>query len=1526
MIVSLIDKKCVNSIILPDKVRGQYWLHSCDDGTSQIKSVRIEAVDGLWTIKSSKNSNLVSINGEIIKESTLEEAKFYQMLAPNNEKFCVFTEPITYGRKTFSKYFVESNTELKIGRAEDCDIIIDDELFSNLHANLSFNEGSWYIKDLNSANGVFVNRKRVQQQKLNIGDCIYIMGFKLIIGKNFIAFNNPLNKVRWCRSKLLPYTKQKLLLSHDEEYTIPEPNYFYRSTKFKRTIKEAEFKIDPPPQSPLAEEMPMILVLGSTFAMGIMSVVMLITAIASNNMVSAFISGSMVFGSGLMPIITKKYERRRKLKKENIRKIKYKEYLENIGKQIDKEIKLQKDILNENIISVQDCEEIINSASSSLWSRVSGNDDFLQLRLGLGRSRLNAVISYPERKFSLANDILQDELYSFCEKPKILEDIPISYSLCEDYISCIVGKNSQIIEFIKGIIIQVAALHSYDEVKLVFIYDETQEDHLNFVKWLPHVWSDDKKFRFIATNLEETKELSAYLERIFEERINLSENDIQNVSPYFVVFSISWNLSTKMEILRRISSAKRNLHFSLISLSNNTNNVPKDSNVLISLSERNRAEIYNKKADNNQIVSFNPDIYVQGNTRSLSTKLANISLDNFSKKMQFPQVITFLEMFDVAKVEHLNVLSRWQDNNPSKSLAVPVGVDVYGELLTLDLHEKFHGPHGLIAGMTGSGKSEFIITYILSLAVNYHPHEVAFVLIDYKGGGMAKTFETLPHTVGVITNLDGSAIKRSLLSIESELKRRQKIFVKISQKLGMSNIDIYKYQKLYREKVVSEPLQHLFIISDEFAELKTQQPEFMAQLISAARIGRSLGVHLILATQKPSGVVDDQIWSNSRFKVCLKVQEKSDSMDVLKCPDAAKLINTGRFYLQVGYNELFEQGQSAWAGAAYYPADKCIKKRDESIIVIDNNGHAVIQVSPNKNPNLSKNESNQLEVIINYLKLIADEEKIKSYKLWMDPLPAVILLDEIKNKYPVEHKKYHLNPIIGEYDDPSQQRQCVLTLPISEEGNTVVFGMAGSGKTSFLNVVIYSLITEHSAAELNIYILDFASETLKDFAEAPQVGEVILSHEFEKITNLFKMIEDEIQKRKKIFTDFGGDYSSYIKSSELKLPSIVIVINNFAAFKELYEEEFKNLAFISREGTKYGIYFVLTTQAINDVRFNMLQNFKLQLVLQLNDESDYSAIVGRTDGLLPSAIKGRGLIKKDKLYEYQTASLVINGISSKLIKKTCKELKDSCDFNKGERAKKVPILPEVVNAEFLKQYIDQNNLINIPIGVETESLEIYRYNFSLSYINTIISRGDEYRDFIENLSIFVLQELSIKTIVFITNHSYQYHQYHHQYDQYLNVFKNASQIKDEIDKLFNLVVYRNNSYKKAISEGREVEDFEGIFIIIDSMSELRKLIDQESLEKLSLILEKGSSKYKINFIIADNARSMSGFCYENWYREHISQIDGIWIGSGIAEQYQLKPNKITSDMREEISNDFAYILNKGKSVKVKILASKSEKD
>ena len=299
----------------------------------------------------------------------------------------------------------------------------------------------------------------------------------------------------------------------------------------------------------------------------------------------------------------------------------------------------------------------------------------------------------------------------------------------------------------------------------------------------------------------------------------------------------------------------------------------------------------------------------------------------------------------------------------------------------------------------------YFLNNILSLAINYHPNEVQFVLIDYKGGGIAGAFENrqtvvrLPHLVGTITNLDTSEMNRTLVSIESELKRRQIKFNQVRDLLGESTIDIYKYQKLYREGKITEPISHLFIISDEFAELKKQQPEFMNQLISIARIGRSLGIHLILATQKPSGVVNDQIWSNSKFKICLKVQDRSDSMEVLKKPDAASIKEVGRFYLQVGYDEYFEIGQSGWAGAKYNPTDYVVEKIDDSIDFVNNIGYSIKTINNNMDNTQVENSGDQLTNIVRYIINLSQKNNIVTQKLWLDSIPENIYLFDLIKKY-----------------------------------------------------------------------------------------------------------------------------------------------------------------------------------------------------------------------------------------------------------------------------------------------------------------------------------------------------------------------------------------------------------------------------------------------------------------------------------------------------------------------------------------------
>ncbi len=1514
MIVTTITKSYLNTVSLPDKITGRYWLYEETDN-GPMRLVGIEGISDKWVLKSNRTVKVTDGKENVLKNTVAKPMSIYVLSKQNKEKIFVFTEPVTDDRQEFSKYLVENDVDIFIGRNERNDICFSNSFVSSGHAVLSYKSGHWYIFDNGSTNGTFVNKARIEKAELYVGDVVFIMGLKIIIGKNFIAFNNPDGRVT-ASAKLQRYISQPVAESDDEEeYELRDPDFFYRSPRFKRDIETAEFKIDSPPSSPVTEEMPWPLVIGSSMAMGMMSVVTVTNAAITGNVMSMVMGGSMMIGTLLMPMLIKTYERRRKKEKEVIRQKKYREYLNHLSVKINEASQEQVSILNENCITVGECENRIRNVQRNLWERAPGQNDFLRVRVGHGSGLLDAEFSYSERRFSTDDDILEEEMYILCERPKELHNIPITYSLAEDHISGIIGQKQQAAEFAKGLIIQLSALYSYDEVKLVFLYDIDDEDEFGFVKWLPHVWNDDNKFRFIATNNNEAKELSAYLENIVEARIAMNENDLKDTSPYFIIFSMSKTLAVHTEVVKQVLAKKENLNISVISIYDELKDLPKECSMVVELSG-NRARLFDKNDISGKSTEFFPDIKPLQDPLDLSVRLANITLDNSATSFKLPRTLTFLEMFGVGMVEHLNALARWRDNDPTKSLEAAVGVDTLGETFKLDLHEKFHGPHGLVAGMTGSGKSEFIITYILSLAVNYHPNEVAFILIDYKGGGMAKSFEHLPHTAGIITNLDGAAIKRSLVSIESELKRRQAIFADASKKVGVSNIDIYKYQKLYREGTVEEPLQHLFIISDEFAELKTQQPEFMTQLVSAARIGRSLGVHLILATQKPSGVVDDQIWSNSKFRVCLKVQERADSMDMLKRPDAAELTDTGRFYLQVGYNELFELGQSAWSGAPYYPSETVVKEKDNSVAVIDRNGHVIKEVKPGRK-NAGGNAKKQLDVITEYLKKTAEEEGIKIRPLWLEPIPAVIMMEDVKKKYSVVSERFKLNPVIGELDDPANQRQCVLRLPISEEGNAVVYGVAGSGKTTFLNAMIYSLIHEHTPDEVNLYILDFASETLRAFADAPHVGDVILSYEAEKVGNLFKMLLEETGRRKKLFANYGGDYSSYIGTSGETLPSIVVAINNFSAFTETYSDREEAVAFLSREGTKYGIYFVLTALGTTSVKFRMLQNFKQLLVMQLNDESDYSSVVGKTEGLYPAKIKGRGLIRQEALYEFQAASLTDESVPFAFIRDDCRKVSASW---KGEVAKRVPILPEKVDVEFLRGYIRPNDRIRIPVGMEKSTLNVCYYPFGAAYINMVHSSGNEYQDFIADFAELAGTTEVVKGVVFDAPKSVSVP------TGTLTLCNSAKDCESEVRKLFDLVLYRNNTYKDALAAGQDPEAFESVFVIINSLAALKGVLSQDANERLSLILEKGSVDYRINIVIAEQINAISAVSYEKWYKQNVSQVDGIWIGNGFSDQFYLKPTTMTPELRKPIGSGFGYVMQKGKCVKIKLLKSKTEEE
>ncbi len=1506
--MNLITKKDMNSVILPEKVAGQYFLHWEDKGSDY--HIEIEAVDEKWLLKSNKKVHVISEN-EFVSSVELFPMCIY-WVEINNERFSVFTESVSNSQNVFTKYYVESNYQFSIGRNEDNDIIVNSAFVSGHHAILEYNDGTWFVRDNNSTNYLFVNGKRIDEKVLKHGDLIYIMGLKLIIGGFFISINNPEGQVYVNTNKLKLFEEFDQQAEFSDENSNQE-NYFYRSPRFNKKAERKKIKVDPPPQSPIGEELPLILTLGPSMTMGMASMVTAINAVNNamnnNNFAAAIpslaMSVSMLLGTILWPTITKKYDKKRKEKKERQRQESYRKYLTDIGNDISRESHVQEYILSENFIKNTDCISIINSRDRKLWERTPGQDDFLEIAVGRGVGELDAEMVFQERRFTLEHDDLLDEMYELCESPKNLKNIPITFSLFDNYISGIIGDRKKVIELVKSIILQIVTYYSYNEVKLAFIFDEYEDPEFQFSKWLPHVWSGDKKFRLIACTKEEVNELSSYLEKAIEPRLDNNNSDNKPKLPYYIVFAVNRALAIRSDALKRIYS-NPNVGFSVVTLYDNIESLPKECSAVVEVSGMS-GRIFNKDNTSGGVTAFEPDVMPIGDLVSISKQLLNIQLDERDTSVRLPNMLTFLEMYGVGRIEHLNILARWKENDPTLSLEAPIGVDSTGRSFKLNLHEKYHGPHGLVAGMTGSGKSEFIITYILSMAVNYHPDEVAFILIDYKGGGLAGAFcdpdhgIMLPHLAGTITNLDGASINRSLISIQSELRRRQAIFNEAKRISNEGTMDIYKYQKLYRRGVVSKPVPHLFIISDEFAELKTQQPEFMEQLISAARIGRSLGVHLILATQKPNGVVDDQIWSNSRFRVCLKVQEKADSMDMIKRPDAAEIAETGRFYLQVGFNEFFDMGQSAWCGAPYVPSDRFVKRKNDMVTAVNDLGEVIAEAKVIDNT-VTGNESKELVELVKYLSSLAAAEQVGASPLWLDPIPEKILISDLQNKYSYKAKQFVLDPIVGEYDDPFNQRQDLFTLSLSKEGHAIIYGASGSGVENAVTTIIYSLISVHSAQEINIYAIDFGSETLISFAKAPQVGEILLASDSEKIINLFKMVREEVAKRKKLFSEYGGSYNSYIENSGNKIASIVVFIENFAVFAEEFNDLEDEMVSITRDCQKYGIFFVITANASNAIRYRLQQNFKQLVVLQMNDTSDYVSILGQTEGIVPSKLYGRGIVKFDRVYEFQTALVSDVKDTMNHIRNFCAKLTETSKVF----AAKVPVLPDVVSREFVQDHIGQQKAI--PVGVYKNTLEIATVNMTEKTVKMVLSDDiSETEVFVHSLAV-VCSELYDK--VYVVGNSFQLKD-----DSYEAV---TGDPEDFISDLFEQVVQRHNTFVDANMNEEALSGLENITVLFYGMKSLRDSLDSDILDKLNLIIEKTDPRYRMRFVIADSASAVRSYSICEWYKNRVSANDGIWIGSGLYLQNSIKLNR-NRGSTEELENGFGYVVEKGKERLAKFL-------
>lgn len=1059
-------------------------------------------------------------------------------------------------QRIFHMYALPQTGQVTIGRKKG-DITINSPHISNHHACL-FQDDGWTIEDLDSTNGVYVNHKRITSKRLVLGDVVYLMGCTLVMGTHWIGVNSDDERIE-VKARLPPHRDEALPPIPE----IPSSMMTWILQPYEPYVITSQICKDPPTQSK-RERSPLIYTLGPSLTMGIASLssslFMVQSVLANGQPISAaapslIMAGSMLVGTLVWPLLTQRYERQKEARQEEKRTQCYEAYLHEQRMILQEEMKQLSDSLWS--LYINDIPEAIKA--NQFWRYRLPIDEVI-VCLGCGTLSIPHPYQCASQPLQIKEDPLEDQKEAFLRAPCMLQHAPILFHCAQLHIFSVTGTKDQRYAYAMFLLLQHVLLYAPNTSYLVLAIPEEQLFH--FPHFLPHQF-DEEGFRFLCHDSSSLSSVLYHLRQQVKPTIVLSF--AMNVTAFFE--RMASELPIALFAFHPTSEAYEALSI-------------KDQCVYSSLSTT--------------PMVFSPIKQYE----EIITTLCNMHLPTQVKT--FPKVLGFLRLFQVHTIAQLQIEKRWSMCDSEYTLQANLGVMEDGEVMKLDLHERAHGPHGIVAGMTGSGKSELLITLILSLAVSYHPHDCAFILIDYKGGGMAKALEQLPHCAGVITNLDGSMIQRSLNSLHAELIKRQTLFAQTMSEQHLPSMNIDVYLKLFHEGKVKEPLPHLVIVADEFAELKQQEPQFMEQLIRIARIGRSLGIHLILATQKPSGVVDDQIWSNARFHICLKVADKADSMDMLKREEGASIKAVGRYYLQVGYDELFMEGQSAYAKGVYDPDAK-----DTSHVFIHEVGMDGSILRKWQRPQPQEKQASELQVVIEELSQLVKAKSITPCRLWLDVLPEIINEQEAPKG------------CIAMVDDPARQRQFPLYWK-DQITNTLIFTQDLTCAEQMMKTLLVKHLETINRKPQMIAVIDGDQGT---FA---QLCHVYASLNLDDEEDLYFFMNYMRKEKKRLREEHDKEW--------------LIFIHNVAALLEAYEDAESWLLEMARDHGRSGITIVMSATSLNEVRTRVFQQFENLYVFHLHDEQEAHLLIPGEWTLPKYPLRARWLYHEQS-YEIQPITI-----------------------------------------------------------------------------------------------------------------------------------------------------------------------------------------------------------------------------------------------------------------------------------------------
>ena len=854
-----------------------------------------------------------------------------------------------------------------------------------------------------------------------------------------------------------------------------------------------------------------------------------------------------------------------------------------------------------------------------LWSRGRRAPDFLHVRLGLGTD----AVRFPIELERGGDDDLRQEALAAMAGLDTIGHVPVMVDLAAESLG-IHGDTGLVDGVTDSLLVQAATLHSPED--LIVLAAVSPERPLGWMKWLPHLRSVTSPVpgNHLATDLDEANSL---ISRLIEVATFRTADRRQGETRWpRLLLVLDTSLGADPAETSRLAELATDADISIVWLAPCAADVPRHATRILDV-RRDIAEAMVARlwATDPEVADRHLDVehlrpeLAERVARSLAP-IRDASTGSLATSI--PRTAPLLDVLGVGKPDAAWVAKAWSTDH-EYALRFPIGIGVDGPL-ELDLvHD---GPHTLIGGTSGAGKSELLQSMVAGLAARYSPARLNFLFVDYKGGASSQVFERLPHTVGYVTNLSAALSLRALTSLRAELNRRMAVMEGRAKDLAEM-----------LERFPDEAPASLVIVVDEFATLVKEVPEFVAGVIDIAQRGRSLGIHLVLATQRPSGSVNENILANTNLRISLRMLDRAESTAIIDSPEAADIPVPlrGRGLARLGPRRLVEF-QSAFAGA---PLAAAAVRPPVIVGPFDRTDD-----TPQATASMSVADTGATHLAV-LLDAIVDANQTLSIaeprRPWRDVLPDRITLADVLDEAGFDAMTDPGRFVtIGMLDAPERQEQRPAVIDLEEGGGWLIFGSGGAGKTSVLRTVAASITSTCSGDDVALLGLDFASRGLAGLRALPEMIDVTTGDDLEAVTRHLAVLDAELDRRRRVLAEAGAEtLTAYRRvDSSAAMPRIVILIDGFGGLMSTLAETGGGMLssndqwidIVQRlviDGRQVGIHAVITADRRNAIPSRLHAAVANRLILRHAEETSYTEHGIKLDTARQlDQLAGRGLI------------------------------------------------------------------------------------------------------------------------------------------------------------------------------------------------------------------------------------------------------------------------------------------------------------